>query len=50
MEKIKELILFDYDNNETKDEEAAYQSAVEDAEFLIDCTPTVIESEEGEGE
>lgn len=28
------------------DEEAAYQSAVEDAEFIIDCAPTVIEREE----
>ena len=32
------------------DEEKAYQAAVEDAEFITECAPTVIESEDHEHE
>ena len=47
-DKLLERIKRDLDTKCIfNDEEEAYQSAVEDAEFLIDCAPSVIESGEG---
>ena len=50
-DKLLERIKRDFDTKCIfNNEEEAYQSAIEDIEFIIDCASTVIESEEQEHE